>query len=101
MFPPDKAIYVLIGNDVKEALINGDGERLKRLSNVPGFAEVVEDILDKMDLKEQPEQIGEASLALASVSNVPANIFQFLSEIVFQVSRNWEMLDERSCERNY
>ena len=27
--PPDKAIYVLIGNDVKEALINGDGERLK------------------------------------------------------------------------
>jgi len=54
-----------------------------------------------MDLKEQPEQIGEASLALASVSNVPANIFQFLSEIVFQVSRNWEMLDERSCERNY
>jgi hypothetical protein len=96
--PPDKAIHVLIGNDVKEALINGDGERLKRLSNVLGFAEVVEDILDKMDLKEQPKQIGKASLALASVSNVPANIFQFLSESVFQVSRNWERLDEKSCE---
>jgi len=96
--PPDKAIHVLIGNDVREALISADGERLKRLSNVQGFIEVVEDILDKMDLKEQPEQIGKASLALASVSNVPANIFQFLSETVFQVSRNWDTLDERSCE---
>ena len=95
---PNKALHVLIGNEVREALISGDGERLKRLSNVPGFIEVVEDILDKMDLKEQPDQIGKASLALVSVENVPTNIFQFLSEIVFQVSGNWDTLDERSCE---
>jgi len=104
---PDKALHVLIGNDVREALIKGDGERLKKLSEnpvsktpIPGFVEVVEDILEKMDLKEQPDQIGKASLALTSIENIPLdNIFKFLMETAFLVSgENWDKLDERSCE---
>jgi hypothetical protein len=104
---PDKALHVLIRKDVREALIEGDRERLKKLSEnpvsktpIPGFVEVVEDILGEMDLKKRPDQIGKASLALTSIENIPLdNIFKFLMETAFLVSgENWDKLDERSCE---
>lgn len=96
--PPERAIHVLIGNRVEGALSGGNKEELRKLTGIVGIWEVVEDVLDRMDLREHPEQIGLACLALSDAPDAPNRLFLHLSGMLLRSIRNWDKLDERSCE---
>ncbi|HWP92515.1 MAG TPA: P-loop NTPase fold protein [Thermodesulfobacteriota bacterium] len=95
--PPDKALQVLIGKQIEDALSKGDYKNLKKLENIPGFLEVCEHIVEENQeawAKTEPDTIATAGRAFDGLETQGLQmIWRGLQNAVCGVEY-WKKLDE-------
>ncbi len=97
---PNKAIQVLIGNDVYNALIEGDFEKISKYQDIPGFLEVCEEIIEReyedWSLR-SPQFLATTALALDSIQPSLTyswkQIWNWICQGILMVGK-WRKLDE-------
>ncbi len=67
--PPDKALQVLVGQQVEKALTEGDSKGLEKYKDIPGLVNVIEEIMDRnlVEWSSQPEIPARIPLALENI----------------------------------
>lgn len=69
--PPDKAIQVLIEPRLRTAMLEQNQDEFRELSQLPGFAETLQRMLDGLR-PAMPQQIGQVSRLLVALAPEPA-----------------------------
>lgn len=69
---PEKAIQVLIGDRVSEALLSGDSAGLQEIEQVSGFYPTLEEQVSQIRAEQEPHAIASAAIAVGNLSPSPS-----------------------------
>ena len=79
---PEKVLHILIADRIEKALIEGDGKVLVEFQNLPGFVEVLDEIIGERSLEwasSNPSLISFSVLSLQQLDALPVSIWRTLS----------------------
>lgn len=79
---PEKVLHILIADRIEKALIEGDGKVLVEFQNLPGFVEVLDEIIGERSSEwasSNPSLISFSALSLQQLDALPGSIWRTLS----------------------